>query len=192
MSEAQQNAAQLVAAGKLTIPQIAKKAGVSQRTISAWKTDKEFQAAVKHLRNAWRAEVRVEGPADPDYRLRVLRDLEHRLQSAVRLRAKDPQMKKVPGGRTGLVVVTYKMQSLGEGRGSAKVPEYSIDTETPAAIAALLEQAAIEKGQWNVKTVNKTSVSITEMALAGLRAGRLRAVEAQEKLEAAARPTPDR
>jgi hypothetical protein len=172
LTESKQNAATLVAAGNLTIPQIAKKAGVSQRTVSLWKKDKEFQSEIKRLRIAWRGEARTKGPANQDYRLRVLRDLNHRLQTAIRDRAKDKQMKGVPGGRTGLVTVTYKMQSLGEGRGSAKVPEYSIDNETPAQIAALLEQAAIEMGQWKVKVESETNLTVNLSIIDRLHAGR--------------------
>lgn len=190
MTEPQQNAATLVAAGKLTIPQIAKKAGVSQRTISLWKNDKGFQEEVKRLKNAWRAQVRGKGAADQDYRLRNLNDRYKRLQAVIQARSKDKQMLKAPGGKTGLLCVTYKMQSLGEGRGSKAIPEYAVDTGLLTAMLAIEEHTAIEVGQWNPKAAKAGDqiVSITQIMIERLHAGRQRVAEEKERRDAAARP----
>lgn len=181
MTEPKQNAAQLVAAGKLTIPQIAKKAGVSQRTVSVWKAEPEFQAEVRKLTNAWRAKVRGAGVADQDARLRDLNDRKNRLRAVIQARAKDPKMAKVPGGKTGLLCVNFKMQSLGEGRGSKAIPEYSVDTGLLQAYLDIEEHAAIEVGQWNPKE-RVTDVNVTVL-MERLNAGRKRVAEEKEQLD---------
>lgn len=168
-----------MAAGKLTIPQIAKKAGVSQRTVSLWKNDKDFQAEVKRIKNAWRAEVRGKGAADQEERLRGRNDRYARLRAVIEQRAKDPRMKDVPGGKTGLLTVTYKMQSMGEGRGSAAVPEYAVDTGLLTAMLEIEEHNAIEKGEWKLKTVADTNVNVALTIVERLHAGRERLAKAK-------------
>lgn len=196
MTEQRQNAAALVAAGKLTIPQIAKKAGVSPRTVSLWKKDKEFQAEVRKAANAWRAKARGKGVADQDERLRELNDLKNRLRSAFQARAQSEEMKGVPGGETGMVCVKYRNLSHWEFYGedrfwvTERVPEYVIDTETPAQICAILQQAAIEMGQWNPKAPaggGDINVQITQVMIERLHAGRQRVAEEKERRDAATR-----
>ncbi len=189
MTEAQQNAALLVATGKLTIPHIAKRVGVSQRTVSKWKNDPEFLAEVRKAANAWRPKARREGVADQDARLRDLNDRYKRLRAVIHQRAKDPQMKKAPGGKTGLLCVTYKMQSLGEGRGSKAIPEYSVDTGLLTAMLAIEEHTAIEMGQWNPKTpkAGDQIISITQIMIERLHAGRQRVADEKERRDAASR-----
>jgi putative insertion element HTH domain-containing protein len=171
-----QKAAELVAAGKLTLDQIATETGVSRRTIAGWKNDKEFQAAVKQIKNAWRVKARGDGIADLDLRLRSRNDLHKRLLAVIAQRAKDPQFKDVPGGDTGLLTVTYKMQSQGEGKGSTAVPEYAIDTGLLDALTELKEHQAIEKGEWKAKVEYSGSVDINVL-MDRINAGRKRVAD---------------
>jgi DNA-binding XRE family transcriptional regulator len=151
MTAHKQKAAQLVAAGKLTQEQIAAEVGVCRRTVCDWKQDPEFLAAVKVARNAWRGKAQTQGLADRDFRLRSRNDRHRRLRALIEQRAKDPQFEGVAGGNTGLLTVTYKMQSQGEGLGSAKVPEYAVDTGLLAEMLELEEHSAIDSGQWKEK-----------------------------------------
>lgn len=186
MTEQKSKAAALVAANKLTVPQIAKEVGVSLRTLFSWKKNSEFQEAVRRAADAWRAGVRGKGVADQDERLRDLNDRHRRLRAVIQQRARDPQMRKVPGGPTGLLCVDYKMQALGEGV-SAPVPVYAVDTALLAEMRAIEQHAAIELGQWKLKTVNETTVTVLAAITERLHAGRQRVAEAKAKRDAAAR-----
>lgn len=171
MTEKQQAAAPLVAAGKLTLEKIAVAVGVSRRTITTWKADERFQAAVREARGAWRKRARGQGAADPDWRLRNLNDRYKRLRAVIEDRARDPQMRKVRGGRTGLIAVTYKMQSLGDGV-SAPVPEYAVDTGMLAEMRAIEQQVAIEMDQWKQKAPQAGDTTIhINILMERLRAG---------------------
>lgn len=127
--------------------------------------------------------------ADQDARLRDLNDRYKRLRAVIQARSKDKQMLKAPGGNTGLLCVTYKMQSLGEGRGSKAIAEYSIDVGLLTAMREIEEHAAIEMGQWNPKaqTAGDQIVSITQIMIERLHAGRRRVAEEKERRDAAAR-----
>jgi hypothetical protein len=120
---------------------------MSERTIANWKKDHEFLEEVKRLRGLWRAKARGEGVADQDYRLRNQNDRYKRLRSVILQRAADPEMAGTPGGDTGLICVTYKMQSMGEGLGSSKVPEYRVDDGMLDAMLNIEKQVAVELGQ---------------------------------------------
>ena len=186
MTESQQIAAALLAGGKLKVPAIAEEVGVTKRTIFNWQKDKEFQAEVKRVKNAWRERAQTVGMSDPDFRLRNLNDRHRRLRAIINQRAKDPQMKGVAGGNTGLLTVTYKMQSQGEGLGSARVPEYSVDVPMLQEMREIEIQSATEKGQWKAKaSAGDTNVTINVL-IARINAGRARLVEAKRQREAPA------
>jgi hypothetical protein len=181
-AEKRQKAIELVAAGKLSSEAIAKEVGCCRRTITAWKAEPEFQKAVKDHKNAWRIKVRTEGVGDRDTRLRQLNSLNKRLWAAVLKRGADPDQEDVPGYKTGVVTVTYKMQSLGEGLGSKAVKEYKIDNETPAEIRANLEQAALERGHREPRKKDAGSSTLTVAEYTEiLNAGRQRVAEAKAK-----------
>jgi hypothetical protein len=188
MIERKQKAIEMVANNRHTSEQIAKECHVTRRTITTWKADPLFQQAVKDRRVAWRHKARTEGPSDQDSRLRDVRSLRNRLWDAITKRGASEEMKDVPGGKSGLVCVTYKMQSMGEGLGSSKVPEYRIDSPVVDTLLRLYEHAATEKGQWQQKVEHSGSISIEE-TMAILRAGRQRVADAKAERDAAARDT---
>jgi len=131
---------------KLAAGKLAKEIGVSRRTINTWRGDKAYQAAVRTARTELRAKVRSTGIADKDMRLRHANDEHKRLRAVILQRAK--LMKDVPGGGdTGMLCVTYKMQSLGEGQGSEAKPEYAVDTALLERTQALREEVATAKGE---------------------------------------------
>lgn len=173
-----------MAAGKLTLQEIAKQAGVALRTVSAWKKDADFQTEVRRLQNTWRAGVRGTGVADQEVRLRDRNDRYKRLRAVIQARAKDPQMKKAPGGTTGLLTVTYKMQSMGEGRGSAAVPEYSVDTGLLQEMREIEDAVAAELGQQATEPVSATATAQAVSIIERLHAGRERVRKAEEERKA--------
>lgn len=166
LTDQQKQAAALVAAGKMTAVEIAKQVGVSPRTIFNWKGEEEFDGEVRRVLDDWRAKARGKGVADQDERLRDLNDRHKRLRAVIQQRAKDPQFQDVPGGKTGLLTVTYKMlarvQTIGDGKKAKEirvmepVPEYAVDTGLLAEMRQIEEHVAIELGQWKLKTENTT------------------------------------
>lgn len=171
MTSKQTEAAALVAQGRLTNEKIAKKIGIGERTLDAWKRRPEFQAAVEKLQAAVQKAAQESLIADKKYRLSVLEDLMRRYQRIIYERSKDPEMKGIPGGKTGLVLVKFRpiktvedvpIETEGaDGKpvvtGSARVSkvklirEHMADTGLAAEIRALCEHIATETGDWKQK-----------------------------------------
>jgi hypothetical protein len=158
-----QQAAKLVAIGKLTLDDIAKAIGCSPRTIDTWKADPAFVAEVASIKNSWRGRANSGGLADLDFTLRNLQDRHTRLRAIIDYRAKDPELRLAPGGKTGLICVTYKMQSKGEGLGSASVPEYAIDVAMLQEMREIEVQIQTHLGTWKQKVEVNHTVDITDL-----------------------------
>jgi hypothetical protein len=164
-----EKAAGLVAAGKLSLEEIGLKCGVARRTLTGWKTQKDFQELVRTAKDAWRGKARTGGPNDADRRLSDYKNLRFRIFKAVESRAADPDHAHIPGHDTGLVSVKYKMQASVDANGnkiSTAVPEYEIDSGTVACLLSIDRQAAEDTGQWKTKreiaiTVDKGPSQIT-------------------------------
>jgi len=185
--ERKSKAAELIAAGKLTHEQIGKEVAVTRRTLSTWKAEAEFQALVAEFKNIWRERARTLGIADPDMRLRAANDEHKRLRAVITQRAK--LMKKIPGGgNTGLLTVTYKMKSLGEGLGTEAVPEFRVDVGLLERLRELRDEVAIAKGEHKPKPVDPDEISLEE-SIETLLAGRKRAAEAAARRESARNQT---
>lgn len=178
-SDQRLKAAALVADGKLTNDRIAAEVGVSVRSIKAWRKNSDFQQLVKQARDAWRLRARNEADSDPDFRLQSRNDRLKRLRSVIKQRSKDPQFKDVPGGNTGLLTVTFKMQNLGKEVGQVPIPEYAVDTGLLSSMLALEEAIAIEKGDWK-KKIEHSRTDINAV-IAKLNAGRQRAADAKRQ-----------
>lgn len=159
LTEQQVYAARLLAEARDTSEAIAAKIGVTDRTLRRWKADPAFQKKVQEYAEDWRRDARTEGVADPDWRMRELQDHYLRLKRAIEKRGDSEGMAAVPGGDSGLVTVTYKMETRVDERGnrvSEPVPEYAIDNATSAEMRAILQQAAIERGQWKAPQQTQT------------------------------------
>jgi hypothetical protein len=101
--QAREEAAALVAEGRWTDQEVGEKVGVCRRTICAWKRYPVFQARVREL-------VALIGDAAAIYAIaNKLRRLEAQnqrwelLEQVRQERAADPELGKVPGGKTGLL-----------------------------------------------------------------------------------------
>jgi hypothetical protein len=101
--ELQAGAARLVAEDELSDNEIARFCGITRRTLMRWKKQPAIQQEIdEHLRLIkLQSEVRMlserrDRIADMDMRWQDL-------QGIVRQRAKSPEMRDVPGGRTGLM-----------------------------------------------------------------------------------------
>lgn len=112
-----------------------------------------------HSRNA----LASAGIRNPQSRVTALEDRWHRMRQVITERSQDPEMQSVPGGSTGLVVMTFKQ--LGSGKDASVVREYRVDTALLAEIRAHEQQAAEELGQWTTRkeTMNQSvSLSISD------------------------------
>ncbi len=72
------------------------------------------------------------------------------MQMIIDERAADPDMQDVPGGKSGLMVRTYK--GIGAGPTAQCYEEYAADTPLSAEMRATEKQAAQEVGQWVEKS----------------------------------------
>jgi len=191
LSEKQFEAARLVARGRTTLVEIAQLVGVSRRTIANWKANRAFRAEVARMDQAWRDRARKTGIGDPDRRLLRINERWRKLQTVIEERAKDPQMQDVPGGKTGLLTVTYKTRTLvdysGEKpeRSTELVPEYEVDTGMLAEMRQLEEHAAIHEGQWKKKIdVEKRSKLDVDVSPEAMTLARLLTPAQLDELEA--------
>ena len=103
-------AALLVAQGKLTEVEIARACQIGDRQLRRWKQDPEFRAeVVGHQRerqrrlNAWRDRIMDVDIADRSKRILRLDEDQKALDQIRTERAADANLKKLPGGKTGLV-----------------------------------------------------------------------------------------
>lgn len=161
LPDLQEQAATLLAEGKRSDSEIAASIGVSRASISRWKRRSEFRARIAALQARINDAVLSTAIASRQARVDALNDRWGRLKQVIEERAADPDMEGVPGGRTGLIVRTYKQ--VGAGPDATLLPEYSVDTPTLKELRATEQQAAQELGQWTEKRdVNTTgSVKVT-------------------------------
>lgn len=92
------------------------------------------------------AELQVRGIASRENRIAAANDRWDRMKRVIDERAADPTMEKVPGGRTGLLVRTYKI--VGTGPSAYTVDEFAVDTGLLKEMRELEKEAAQEVGQW--------------------------------------------
>lgn len=142
-----EEAALLVAEDALTDQQIARKVGVTQRTLERWKSLPAFKTRVASLVQKIRESVEARGIANRQTRIDALNDRWERMQRVIKERAADRSFAKVPGGKTGLLVRSYK--TVGSGKSLRVVEEYAVDTGLLNALLQHEKQAAIELGEWD-------------------------------------------
>lgn len=143
-TEARETAAGLLAEDRLTDEQIAELIGVKRQTMALWKNRPEFKARVEAIVEKTRAAVEAEAIASKRNRIAALNDRWARMRRVVDERAADPDMADVPGGKTGLLVRTYR--SIGSGPFAERVEEYAVDIGLLKEFREHEEQAAREIG----------------------------------------------
>ena len=125
-------------AAHLTVEEVAKRCGVTSRTIESWRANEEFANELAKQRNAWRDRAINDGIADQTRRLFRLNDRWRRMQAVIEQRAafwgtkeKDPETTLPPGALTGVL-------------GS----DGNVDIRLLRELRAHEEQAARELHQW--------------------------------------------
>ncbi len=146
-----ETAAQLVAEGSLSFDDMAKDAGTTRPTLRKWRSHPEFQARVEEIREDYREGVRARGVAVRERRVASYNERWEKMQSVIDARARDKTMAGVPGGKTGLVILSdYKIIRDDEGNTEA-LPVYEVDTGLLKEMRELEKQAAQDLGQWTEK-----------------------------------------
>lgn len=141
-TEKSEKAAILVAEDRLTNDAIAVAVGITDRTLTRWKTNKEFAARVEGHVADFAAAIRRRGIARLENRVDALNDRWNRMRRVIEARAEDGETDTVPGGSTGLIVRVEKSTRDGT------IIEYSVDTGLLSELRAHEQQAAKELGQW--------------------------------------------
>jgi len=142
-------AAQMLVDGEFTLQQIAEKVGVTISSVWRWKQKPDFMAKVGQMREELRTKIRESGIAVRADRVRAKQDRWMRMRRVIEERAldamSDPEMMKVPGAATGLLVKQYKMV------GKEKMVEVCFDAALAAEMRAIEKEAAQDLGQWEEK-----------------------------------------
>jgi transposase-like protein len=137
-----EEAAQLVAEGRLEYSEIADKVGVDERTLLRWRRTANFIARVEAISDDFLKSSRKLAIARKEYRLGVLNRLHTKLERLMEQRAADVSTAEAAGGDQGLIVRQYKVS------GENQVTEYVFDRAVLQEMRALQEQAAKELGEF--------------------------------------------
>ena len=140
----------LLAEGRLSWDKIAEKTGTHRNTLKAWKKHPTFAARLEETIAEIRLRMTERAIARKEHRINTYNDLMFRVMDVFDARAADTSMAMIPGGDTGLLVRRFKM--IGSGENATEVQEYDIDTPSVKALLDTMKQAAIEVGEWDVKS----------------------------------------
>lgn len=167
-SEAKETAAQELAEGSITDKDIADKVEVTRQTLYRWKEHPEFRARVDEYIAAYRERIFNTGIARKEVRIRAKHDRWLLLNQVIEERGKDPELKDVAGGSTGLIVVR-------EAASRVLGKEYAVDAGTLSAISALEKEVAAELG--HITSKHELSGSVSGYNLSALTAEELAALD---------------
>jgi hypothetical protein len=138
-----------VAEGDLTEPEIARRAGVSDRQLRTWKGRPEFADRVAELVEGLGDVALRRAIARRAQRVRALDERWQLMQRVIAERGADPAMQEVPGGRTGLLV--HNVKGVGKGDDFRLIDLYEVDVGLLRELREHEKQAAQEVGQWAEK-----------------------------------------
>ncbi len=141
-----EQAAQLIAAGDLSLTEIAERLEVDRRTLHRWRQAPEFASRVDQHIEEIRREIRRHGIGVVERRVTALDDRWRRLQRVMDERGAAPEMADVPGGSTGLLV--RRVKRIGAGPSVKTIEEFAVDTRLLSELREHEKQAAQELGQW--------------------------------------------
>ncbi|MFP5276963.1 MAG: helix-turn-helix domain-containing protein [Acidobacteriota bacterium] len=145
-----EEAARLVAEGRLDYGEISEKLGLDRKTFYRWRREPAFDHRVEEILAEITRPARRLAIARKAYRLSVLNRLHVKLETLIEQRAK-AHSDVVAGGDTGLIVRQFKVS------GETEVEEYVFDAAVIREMRAVQEQAAKELGQLVDKHEHKIS-----------------------------------
>jgi hypothetical protein len=168
-SKIKEQAAQLLAEDRLSDEKIAEKLDIGRTTLSEWKLQPQFAARVKAIVDAHAERAMHYGLARKEKRIQVLNDLHGKILQVIEERALDPELAKIPGGKTG--IVTKMLKGIGHGDDFQIVEVYAIDTAALKEIRAIQDQVAQELGQKVEKYEHDFTSDARERLIAALDCG---------------------
>lgn len=148
----QEQAAQLLAEGRYQYAEIAEKIGIEVRTLYQWRTLSAFTKRVSQLSSDFQKRSWSLGITRKHYRITCLAAVHSKLLTVMEQRAEDPDMQNVPGGKTGLMVKTFKVS------GDTVMAEYAVDAGLIRELRGIQEQVAKELGQVVEKHEHKFNI----------------------------------
>ncbi len=177
-------AAQLVAEGRLTLEAVAEEVGVHRRTISRWLKEYDFMARVQEVVKEFEDQSRGRLLSQRWGRIEKLIDRAEEIEAVFAARrlqdadADDPSVAAQVA--TGHVVKRPKY--IGHGKYSERLYEYEADTALLREYRETLKQIAMETGQWSEKAEASGSVAVGPLAITERRVRMLpkRATEEEE------------
>ena len=150
--ERREEAALLIAEGKMTKVAIQKQVGVGPAALHRWLSHPDFQSRIEEIRKEFHTEVLSRFFARKEGRIDSLIKRLEEIETIWKERGdfykeRDELIESGGGGgSTGHVVRTFK--SIGSGPTAFQVSEFAVDVATIREYRALEEQIARELGQW--------------------------------------------
>lgn len=142
----QLEAAALLADGRMSIPEVANKVGVSEKTIDRWAKLPTFQEAKRKILDEAERRIMSTGIASKVRRVQAMNRRWEQMTELIAARAADPAMAAVPGGSTGVLV--RQIKSIGFGEKNQLVEEYAFDAALLRELREIEKHAALEFGQY--------------------------------------------
>lgn len=144
-----EKAIELLADGRLRYDQVIEQIGIGRTTFYRWRSDPAFMARVRARREEIASAIYDRGAAIRHRRVETYCELWDGLVRVLEERAKDPTVQKIPGGKTGHVLMTFK--GVGQGQAARVIPVAHVDLGIVDRIQELGKQIAQELGQWTEK-----------------------------------------
>ncbi len=139
--------ASLLAMEQLSESEIAEQFRLNRRTLTRWKKQPEFQELVQSFARAQRQQLESKGIAKLRGRIRVANKQWLDLTAFMERRGRDPRMRSVPGGRSGLLVRRTKVLRSGDNFGL--LVDYRLDEKLLRTLRGLERWVSEQLGQWD-------------------------------------------
>lgn len=146
LSGKREQAAQLAAEDELSDAEIAECCRIDRRTLSRWRWQSKFRGRIEEYRERRRQACDSYGISAKWRRLKALDDRVRGFNRIIVERGASPEMRKAPGGRTGLLRRLQKVLRVGSRR-CIVVSEFPFDCALVREYREHLMQVAKELGQ---------------------------------------------
>lgn len=135
----------------------ARMAGYADPKQAAYKLLRDNEV-VKAAVEEWRAELREKSSTTRDNRMASYEDRLNRMRRLVEARAADPELRRIPGGDSGLLSKVPKVSTF-----DGVEYEYATDAALLKEWRELEKQVAIERGEWQEKPDVQVNVGIRQL-----------------------------
>ncbi len=144
-------AAQLVAEGRLTMEAVAEEVGVHRRTISRWLKEYDFMARVQEVVKEFEDQSRGRLLSQRWGRIEKLIDRAEEIEAVFAARRLQEAESDDPSIAAQIATghVVKRPKYIGHGKYSERLYEYEADTALLREYRETLKQIAVETGQWS-------------------------------------------